>query len=166
MNWNQIQEHINVSKSLKISTDDNSLKISTDDKLKKYNLISRHNINELEIGMHIKYIKNILNPLTNQYEEKIMNGGFLIDIINPSQIVNMIFVLKTNIIWKLRFIKFKIYGKKKEEFENSNLDTNSKHELYQIFKTEIDARKNEITNEQNNKIANIINNKTKYNIII
>jgi hypothetical protein len=163
MNWNQIREHIDISKSTNLSK---STDLSIENKLDDYNLITRYNINDLEIGMHIKYIKSNLNPLTNQYEDKIMNGGFLIEILNPSQIVNMIFILKTNIIWKMRFIKFKIYGKKKENFTNYNLNANPKHELYQIFKTEIDARKNELINEQNNKIENIIKKKTKTNIII
>lgn len=116
-----------------------------------YDYISRYDINKLKLGMHIKYIKN----------DKLYNGGFLVDIINPDNIVNLILVLKTNIIWKLRFIKYKIYAKTIDKFNRSS-------NIQNIFKLEykdiIDKKTKEIELELDKKIDNIKNKNYKIEI--
>lgn len=107
-----------------------------------YEYISRYDIDKLKLGMHIKYIKN----------NKLYNGGFLIDIINSDNIVNMILILKSNIIWKLRFIKYKVYAKPIDKFNRAS-------NIQNIFKSEykdiIDKRTKEIESELNKKLENI-----------
>lgn len=96
-----------------------------------YEYISRYDIDKLKLGMHIKYIKN----------NKLYNGGFLIDIINSDNIINMILILKSNIIWKLRFIKYKVYAKPIDKFNRAS-------NIQDIFKSEykdiIDKKTKEI----------------------
>lgn len=114
-----------------------------------YDYITRYDIDKLKLGMHIKYIKN----------DKLYNGGFLVDIINPDNIVNLILILKSNIIWKLRFIKFKIYAKSMDKFNRAS-------NIQNIFKSEykdiIDKRTKEIESELNKKLENI--KRTDYKI--
>ena len=113
-------------------------------------LITRENIDDLVIGSYIKYVK----------DDKLIGGGFLIKIINPDKIVYTELVLKSNIIWRLRFIKYnKIY------MINNKINTikNSLHDEYNI---EITNRKAELDKEINEKIQNINSNKNKYKINI
>jgi hypothetical protein len=114
-----------------------------------YILITRDNIDSLELGSYIKYIK----------DDKLINGGFLIKIINADKIVYTELLLKSNIIWKLRFIKYKIYMKNNK----TNIIKKSLHEEYQ---DEISQRKKELDKEINQKILNININKNKYKINI
>lgn len=134
MDWNILKDKVN-----EITEDNN------------YNYISRYDIDKLKLGMHIKYIKN----------DKLYNGGFLVDILNNDNIVNMVLILKSNIIWKLRFIKYKVYGKQINNFNKSSNIQN----LFKIeYKNIIDKRTKEIEDEINKKLENIKNK--KYNIEI
>jgi hypothetical protein len=90
-----------------------------------YILITRDNVNILKPGMHIKYIKKYYDEGTKRVKEKMCNGGFLINIINSDKIVNMILVLKTNIYWNMRFLKYTIYAKKIEKVNNVNIILNN-----------------------------------------
>ena len=109
--------------------------------------ITRENINDLIIGSYIKYIK----------DDKLVGGGFLIKINNPTKIVYTELILKSNIIWRLRFIKYKIYMKKPHLIKNT---------LYDQYSVEIEARKKELDKEIINKIELINLNKNKYKIHI
>lgn len=128
------------------------------DKLQDYIKITRNNLIDLEIGMHIKYIKKEIDPITKKEIDKIYSGGFLTKILNPDKIVLMELVLKSNIIWKLRFIKYDCYGKKPENFKINK----SINKLHSAFESEINKRKEELNIQQNEKIKNIIKNKSKY----
>jgi hypothetical protein len=107
MNWEILNEEYIIN---------NNSDINSNNKLNNYELISRNNLENLSLGMHIKYSKSEYDSEKNIIIDKIYNGGFLINILNANKIVNLILVLKSNIIWKLRFIKFKIYAKKIENF--------------------------------------------------
>lgn len=109
--------------------------------------ITRENINDLIIGSYIKYIK----------DDKLIGGGFLIKVNNPSKIVYTELILKSNIIWKLRFIKYKVYMKKINIIKNT---------LYDQYFTEIEIRKAELDKEIEDKIKIINLNKNKYKIHI
>ncbi len=110
--------------------------------------ITRDNLNDIKLGTYIKYIK----------DGKLIGGGFLIKIINPEKIVYTELLLKSNIIWKLRFIKYnKIY------YTNNKI-TVIKNSLYDEYHTEIAERKKELDKEINHKIQNININKNKYKI--
>ena len=104
MNWNNLKlECFNI-----VDKNKNNL-------LNNYELITRSDLDKLELGMHIKYV--IYKE--DEKSPKIYNGGFLINILNKDNIVNMILVLKSNIIWKLRFMKYKIYGKNIKKFNRT-----------------------------------------------
>jgi len=108
--------------------------------------ITRDNINSLKLGSYIKYIK----------DDKLIGGGFLIRIISPDKIVYTELVLKSNIIWKLRFIKYNnIY------FINNKINI-IKNSLHAKYHKEISDRKIELDNEINQKLMNINLNKNKY----
>jgi hypothetical protein len=128
MDWNKINSNI---------TDTNSELIE----------ITRDNINDLVIGSYIKYIK----------DDKLIGGGFLIKVNNPSKIVYTELILKSNIIWKLRFIKYKVYMKKINQIKDT---------LYNQYSVEIEHRKKELDEEINSKIKLINLNKNKYKIHI
>jgi len=136
MDWTLIKKNI-------LSNNDN---LESDN----YILITRANINDLVVGSHIKYIK----------DNKILNGGFLLKLINNDQPVNLILLLKTNIIWKLRFIKYDIYMKK--PITKINIIKNT---LYNEYMNEIEQRKKELDEEITSKINNIDKNNYKINII-
>ena len=118
------------------------------DKDKDSNLvqITRDNIHNLKLGSYIKYVKG----------DKLIGGGFLIRIINPDKIVYTELVLKSNIIWKLRFIKYNnIY------LINNKINV-IKNSLHIKYHKEISDRKIELDNEINQKLTNINLNKNKY----
>jgi len=118
--------------------------------LENYIKITRDNLDDFELGMHIKYIKNINGT------DHIMNGGFLLDILCPDKIVQMRLVLKTNIIWRLCFLKYDIYGKKTTNFDKGFA------KLYKCFKTDIAESVNEKKKAQDYKIAKIKANKNYF----
>jgi hypothetical protein len=134
MNWYQIKNNITQFKSNSRSESD-------------LIEITRDNINDLILGSYIKYIK----------DNKLIGGGFLIKINNIDKIVYTELILKSNIIWKLRFLKYKIFMKKPNIVKNI---------LYDQYADEIETRKAELDKEITDKI-NIINlNKNKYKIHI
>ena len=109
--------------------------------------ITRDNINDLILGSYIKYIK----------DNKLVGGGFLIKINNIDKIVYTELILKSNIIWKLRFLKYKVFMKKPTIIKNT---------LYDEYATEIEKRKIELDKEITDKINKINLNKNKYKIHI
>lgn len=98
MNWNLIEKNLELNNNYK--------KIL--------------NINELKLGMHIKYIK----------DDKIYNGGFLVKIENNNNPHLIYLILKTNIIWKLKFLKYEILAK----------DLSKKINLKKLFSKEIEKK--------------------------
>lgn len=126
----------------------------TDNVVDGYTLITRDELSKLKLGSHIKYIKNIINQETNEIEEKIYNGGFLINILNKDKPYNTILVLKSNIIWKLRFIKYKVY--KLSTFKN---------ELRKQFENILDDKMIKFQETYDNEINEIIKNKNKHKVI-
>ena len=134
MDWSSINTNINTN----TKTDLNLIQITRD------------NLKNIKIGSYIKYIK----------DDKLIGGGFLIKIINPDKIVYTELVLKSNIVWKLRFIKYnKIY------YTNNKIKV-IKNSLHDEYKNEIAKRKTELDKEINQKIQNININKNKYKINI
>jgi hypothetical protein len=154
MDWDNIYSNIT-------NQDINNKSLGIDD-LTNYTEIQRDNVSNLKIGSHIKYIKNISNKENSTISEKILNGGFLLEIINKDHIVNMVLVLKSNIIWKLRFIKYKIYMKEPNNFNRSKLESTLKITLQKILKDDITQKKIELDNRF--KIKDVKNK--DYNIII
>ena len=110
--------------------------------LKDYNLIDRYNINELEPGMYIKYIKNVIDENDN-IVEKVCGGGFFVKFLKSSKFYEMELLLKSTRLWKLRFIKYKIYAKKPAT------RISIKSNLLDCFKTEIEERRKEIDKRYN-----------------
>jgi len=133
------------------------------DPLDGYIEINRNNLEDLEIGMHIKYIKKELNLETGEETDRIYNGGFLLDIKKGDKIFEMVLVVKSNIIWNLRYIKYKIFGKKSENFVKKTEII--KDDFREMFGDLISERRKELENEQNQKIKEIISKKDKYKII-
>lgn len=142
MNWKTIHNKIGLQKRITDDIDDN------------YTLITRDNLSDLKLGVHIKYIKNVFNPKTNEIEEKIYNGGFLINILNKDKPYETILVLKSNIIWKLRFIKYKVY----------KLNA-IKNELRKQFDNILDEKMVKFQKTYDNEINEIIKNKNKHKVI-
>jgi hypothetical protein len=128
--------------------------------LTNYTLITRDNVNMLEIGCHIKYVKNVFDINTNKTHEKIFNGGFLLEIANGDKMHTLDLVLKSNITWKLRFIRFKVYAKFKKDFhyENNNkaIEDHFRNENAEI----IEQRKKEIDKKVQDKLK-LIKSKQK-----
>jgi hypothetical protein len=93
----------------------------------------------------------------------VYNGGFLMDIKKGSKVYEMVLVVKSNIIWNLRFIKYKIYGKPKKNFVRKS--EKIKDDFKDLFADLITERKKELEEEQNKKIKEIISKKDKYKII-
>jgi len=115
-------------------------------------MITRTNIELLKIGSFVKYIK-LIKTNNEKIVSKTCYGGILIDIINKDKIYNMILVLNKGIILHLKFLKYKIFVK--------NIDTIMKeqNEFRNIYEKEIEARKKEMTDEQNKKIQDILTHK-------
>ncbi len=151
MDWQALQKKV-----YSITENDN-----LDDPLNEYELISRYELDKLEIGMHIKYLKKVYNLNTGLEEEKIYNGGFLIEILNGDKTVNLTLLLKSNIIWKLKFIKYKIYGKSQSKFNGTN---KLKNNLREEYKDIIQLKMKEVDNILNKKIDIINKNKHKYRV--
>ena len=128
------------------------------DPLYDYEYIDRYNLDKLQIGMHIKYIKKT----SDQNTGVVYNGGFLVNILNGDKVVNMVLILKSNIIWKLRFIKYQVYGKPINKLKKTRI----KDDFREIYKDEINLRKKELNDKLNNELNNINKNKDKYKIII
>lgn len=138
MNWEKL---LDTYKTI-VGDEDSNIKDDVNDPLKDYNLINRYNINVLEPGMYIKYIKNIIDENDN-IVEKVCGGGFLIKILKDSKFYEMELLLKSTRLWKLRFIKYKIYAKK------PTIKTSIKNSLLNCFKTEIEERRMEIEKRYN-----------------
>jgi hypothetical protein len=117
----------------------NNINDNKDSKLDGYKLF---NIEEsvMSKGSHIKYIKKV-NGIN-----KIFNGGFLIDIIDIDKPIYTYLILKSNIIWKLRYCKYKIYIKENKNFNNSS---NIKKILYDNYKDEIKEKQQELIKKYN-----------------
>lgn len=124
--------------------------VSNGDPLYGYQLIDRNHINDLKIGMHIKYVKRILNPITQQEEDKLCDAGSLLKIINAKRIFELILQTSNK---RIRFLKYKIYAK-----------TDSIQQFYNLFKHDIEKRTLEMTKEQMKKIHLIEQNKHNYKI--
>jgi len=139
MNWRQINNNINQFKS--------NLKSKSEVDESDLIEITRNNINDLVLGSYIKYIK----------DDKLVGGGFLIKINNIDKIVYTELILKSNIIWKLKFLKYKIFMKKSTIIKNT---------LYDQYADEIETRKKELDKEITDKINIINSNKNKYKIHI
>ena len=154
--------HDKVDEIISDNENKNTIKKKKKDPLDGYIEITRNNLEDLEIGMHIKYIKKVYDLDKDIYYESVYNGGFLVDIKKEEKVYEMVLVVKSNIIWNLRFIKYKIYGKPIKNFNRSNLVKNS---FRDIFEDEITKRKKELEEEQNKKINEIISKKDKYKII-
>jgi len=149
MNWSELQ-----NKVFNITNEDN-------EKLKDYVLITRNNLENLEIGMHIKYIKKSYDLETNEIKENVLNGGFLLDVLKGDKIATMELLLKSNIVWRLKFLKYDIYGKSKSKF---NTQDNVKNNLKEIFKDVIEEKKKEYDVKLNDKLKDIKKSKSKYKI--
>jgi len=126
--------------------------------LTNYKIITRDNIDDLKIGCHIKYIKNIFDINTDKIYEKIYNGGFLVEIIDGNIMHNLTLVLKSNITWKMKFIKYKVYAKFKNNFHYENKDKQFQDNFRNENINEINNRKKEIDKMVQSKL-----NKLKYN---
>jgi len=148
MNWKNISKQI---------INDDVLIENNEEDISGYKLITRDNLEDLHIGMHIRYVKKIYNIDTGNIEEKTYNGGFLVNIINGSKVVDMVLILKSNIFWKLRFLKYKIYGKNKLE------QNKEKNKLYDLFKEDVDKRVKEMKDDLYLKLNN--NKKNKHKVI-
>jgi hypothetical protein len=168
-NWiklhNKVEEIVSDTDLKKIKKNNITNKKETDfiDLLDGYTEITRNNLDDLEIGMHIKYIKKELDLESGETFERVYNGGFLMEIKKGDKIYEMILVVKSNIIWKLRFIKYKIFGKKSENFVKKT--DRIKDDFREMFGDLISNRKKELEDEQNKKIKEIVSNKNKYTII-
>jgi hypothetical protein len=134
MNWEKL---LDTYKNIVGDEDENDDDEKNDDPLKDYNLINRYNINELEPGMYVKYIKNVIDENDN-IVEKVCGGGFFIKILKGSKFYEMELLLKSTRLWKLKFIKYKIYAKKPAT--RSSIKSN----LLDCFKTDIEERRKEI----------------------
>jgi hypothetical protein len=148
-----------------ITKNDKIVKSKGIDDLTNYKEIGRYNLSNLKIGMHIKYVKNVYDMRTDKTYEKIYNGGFLLNIINPDKVVEMVLVLKSNIIWKMRFIRYKIYGKDPELFVKPQSEISIINKIAKEFKDDIEKKKEELRNRYAVDPNIIAEKKKKYNII-
>jgi hypothetical protein len=127
-----------------------------DDKpeLEDYILLSRDNLDNLELGMHIKYIKSEYDEKKRKYIDRLASGGFLVKVLNGDKIVNMVLLLKVgSSLIKLRYIKYKIYGRKIVKNKSNLIDDFNND-------TEFIQKKEEVINKYRQKL---INNKNKNN---
>jgi len=150
MDWSILEKKVN-----DITKDDEN------DPLYDYEYIDRYNLDKLQIGMHIKYIKKTLDLETGKEHQVVYNGGFLVNILNGDKIVNMVLILKSNIIWKLRFIKYQVYGKPINKLKKTKI----KDDFREIYKDEINLRKKELNDKLNSELDIVNNKKDKYKII-
>lgn len=152
MDWNNLY-NIFKTKDTKDTKDEKS-------ELEDYILLSRDNLDNLELGMHIKYIKSEYDEKKDKYIDKVVSGGFLVKVLNGDKIVNMVLLLKVgNSLIKLRYIKYKIYGKKivrnkTNLIDNFNNDTEfiqKKEEVINKYKQKLTINKNK--NSKNHTIV-------------
>jgi hypothetical protein len=129
----------------------------------KFNIVKKIHYDDLKKGMHIKYIKNMYDYEADKFIEKVCNGGFLIEIENGDKIIDLKLVVKTNIVWKLRFIKYTIYAKDPDDFYRESIEV--KNTAYEENKEAIEKRKKELHQQMEIKLNNIKKNKDKYKII-
>ena len=135
--------------------------------LTNYKLITRENIDDLEIGCHIKYIKNVFDIETNKLYEKTYNGGFLVEIVDGDKIHTLTLVLKSNITWKMKYIKYKVYAKAKKDFykqenENKQFEDHFRNDNIE----EINERKKEIDKRVQDKLKNIQKQNKKNHFVL
>lgn len=142
MNWEKLLDTYKNIVGDDKNIDNNYDVEENDNPLKDYHLIERYNINDLEPGMYVKYIKNVIDENDNIIE-KVCGGGFFIKILKGSKFYEMELLLKSTRLWKLRFIKYKIYAKK------PSTRTSIKNNLLDCFKTEIEERRKEIEKRYN-----------------
>ena len=64
--------------------------------IKDYVIISPDNINTITLGSHIKYIT---------YDGVLKNGGFLIKLENNDRFDRLVFIVKSNIVYRLHYPK-------------------------------------------------------------
>ncbi len=130
-------------------------KIKKDSNMDNYYEITYDNINDLQLGTHIKYLNN----------GKICNGGFLLKITYDDDIDEIILLVKSNIVWNLRLSKYHVYAKDIEDFNKSTqYNTNIFKKIRDEFHDDIELRKKQLIEEQNKKIYDIRNNKKNYKI--
>ncbi len=84
--------------------------------LDDYFIVNPNNIDKLKLGGHIKYMT---------YNGELKNGGFLLSIENKDIFSKLIFVVKSNIVYRLHFTRnFYLYkfpkDKTEEEKEKDN----------------------------------------------
>jgi hypothetical protein len=179
MDWNNYKnkyeditgEIININNSTNTNLN-NLTKSNGINDLNNYILITRDNIDDLEIGSHIKYVKNVFDLRTNKTYEKIYNGGFLIEIVDGNMMHTLTLVLKSNIIWKMKFIKYKVYMKPKEYFYKNISPPQYKYQnenyIEDKFRNdneiEINRRKKEIDKIVQEKLK-MKNNKNKHYVL-
>ena len=150
MDWNNLYNIFKNTKDTKDNKDD----------LEDYILLSRDNLDNLELGMHIKYIKSEYDEKKQKYIDRIVSGGFLVKVLNGDKIVNMELLLKMgSSLIKLRYIKYKIYGKKVVKNKSHLLDE---------FNNDIEfiQKKEEVINKYRQKLTNNKNKNSKNHTVI
>jgi len=83
-----------------------------------YTIISPNNINDVKLGDHIKYIT---------YTGELKNGGFILKIENVEYFSKLVFIVKSNIVYRLHYTKnFYVYkskpAKKTETDKTDNVE--------------------------------------------
>jgi hypothetical protein len=69
-----------------------------------YKIISPNNIGDVKLGDHIKYIT---------YDGELKNGGFILKIENIEYFSKLVFIVKSNIVYRLHYTKnFYLYKSK------------------------------------------------------
>lgn len=150
MDWNNLYNIFKNTKDTKENKDD----------LEDYILLSRDNLDNLELGMHIKYIKSEYDEKKQKYIDKIVSGGFLVKVLNGDKIVNMELLLKVgSSLIKLRYIKYKIYGKKIVKNKSNLIDELNNN-------TEFIQKKEEVINKYRQKLTNNKNKNSRNHTVI
>ena len=152
--FDQLYEIDSKNNKKKDKDKDKDKKSKNENSLDNYYEITYDNIDELKLGSHIKYIN----------KGRIYNGGFLLRITYDDDIDEIILLVKSNIIWNLKFSKYQVYAKDVSEFNKSTYDNGIFRQIRNEFKEDIELRKNQLLNEQNQIITEIKNNKKKYKI--
>ena len=143
----------------------NTKKSSGINDLTNYILVTRDNVDILEIGCHIKYIKNVFDINTNKTYEKIFNGGFLLEITDGDKMHTLTLVLKSNITWKMRFIRYKVYAKLKKDFNYENKNKVVEDHFRNENADLIEQRKKEIDKQVQDKLKQMQNKAKKHFIL-
>ena len=97
-----------------------------------YQLIDRYNIDKLKLGMHLQY----------ERDNKLFNGGIILKIENPEKYYEMTLTLKSNIIWKMKIIKYKVYVSDKDGFKTKYHDEieNAINNIKEKYKNKLNKR--------------------------